>query len=155
MIVGDLTYRYRGARAMVILHERQLRRFLKAWKTARARGAQLPETTDPDYESLDTLLRHVFRWARRYMIWMCAKLELADPEIRQPPDPAAIGTECDGYLEHLLDRWRTPLAPVPEERFHRPQYPAPWNVSYCVDAMLEHAVMHPLRHRFQLMELME
>jgi hypothetical protein len=140
---------------MVILHELQLRQFLKVWKTASARRVQLPETSDPDYESLDTLLRHVFRWARRYMIWMCDKLELADPEIRPPPDPGTIGTQCDDYLEHILEQWHTPLAPVPEERFHRPQYQAPWNVSYCVDAMLEHAVMHPLRHRFQLRELME
>jgi len=25
-----------------------------------------------------------------------------------------------------------------------------WGVSYSVDAMLEHAVMHPMRHAFQI-----
>lgn len=35
-----------------------------------------------------------------------------------------------------------------------PEYPSRWKTLYCVDAMLEHAVMHPIRHAFQLEELM-
>jgi hypothetical protein len=33
-------------------------------------------------------------------------------------------------------------------------FPSRWNVHYCIDAMLEHAVMHPIRHTFQLQELL-
>jgi hypothetical protein len=40
------------------------------------------------------------------------------------------------------------------EEFSKPVYSSRWGVNYCVDAMLEHAVMHPERHRFQLLELM-
>ncbi len=42
------------------------------------------------------------------------------------------------------------MADVPVERFYKPEYEAPWKIRYCIDAMLEHAVMHPIRHRFQL-----
>ena len=42
----------------------------------------LPKTDDPAYESLDTLLHHVFRAARGYMTWMCEVLELPDPEMQ-------------------------------------------------------------------------
>ena len=46
------------------------------------------------------------------------------------------------------------LAEVPEERFEDREYPARWKTLYCVDAMLEHAVMHPIRHTFQLERLL-
>jgi uncharacterized damage-inducible protein DinB len=147
-------YRYRGARAMVLLHEEYLRQFVETWKKAKASGVALPKTDDPNYASWDTLLWHVLRAARGYMTWMCEVLGLPDPEIRAVPEAAVIATEADQYLEHVLQQWRTPLANVEEERFERPEYPSRWNVKYCIDAMLEHAVMHPIRHRFQLMELL-
>lgn len=145
-------YRYRGARASVMLHEQHMREFLDTWKLAKAKELALPETDDPNYASLDTLLKHVLWWARRYMIWMCERLSLPDPQIPPVPDEAA---KADRYLEELLRRWKAPLADIPEERFYKPEYEAPWKVKYCIDAMLEHAVMHPIRHRFQLLELME
>ena len=60
--------------------------------------------------------------------------------------------EADAYLEHLIERWRLPLAGVEESRIELVERPCRWGPTYCVSAMLEHAVMHPLRHRFQLEE---
>ncbi len=145
-------YRYRGARALVLLHERQLRDFLDAWRRAKAAGVTTGETEDPSYASMETLLWHVLRCAGSYMIWMCKVLELPDPEIRPAPAATAIATEAESHLDHLSERWRLPLADVPEERFDHPIHTSGWGVDYCIDAMLEHAVMHPLRHRFQLEE---
>lgn len=145
-------YRYRGARALVLLHERELKEFLVAWKRAKAAGVTMPGTDDPSYASLETLLHHVLYCAGSYMIWMCRVLELPDPEIRPAPEADAIAAEAESYIEHVSQRWRTPLADVPEERFDYPTYASGWGVDYCVDAMLEHAVMHPIRHRFQLEE---
>ncbi|MCX5801605.1 MAG: hypothetical protein NTX17_09495 [Candidatus Eisenbacteria bacterium] len=148
-------YRYRGARALVLLHERHLREFLETWRLFKSSGTALPETSDPDYSSPDAVLRHVLGCARSYMVWSCEKLELSDPEISPAPEQAVIEAESAAYLEHLLDRWRARLAEVPEEAFGDRTYPSRWNVQYCVDAMLEHAVMHPVRHTLQLRELME
>ncbi len=148
-------YRYRGARALVLLHEQRLRQFLDTWKKAKASGVLLPQTDDPNYESFNMLLRHVLRWARRYMVWICEKLELPDPEIKAVPEADVIEAEAENYLHHLLEQWRQPLIDVPEEKFYKPEYTAPWKSNYCIDAMLEHAVMHPVRHTFQLRELME
>ncbi len=147
-------YRYRGARALVLLHERQLEAFLDVWRRAKAAGVALPATDDPSYASMEALLQHVLRAARGYMTWMCRVLELPDPGIRPAPETDAVEAEASSYLEHLRERWRLPLADVPEARFDRPEHVSRWGVVYCVDAMLEHAVMHPLRHRFQLEELM-
>ncbi len=148
-------FSYRGARALVVLHELYLEEFVEAWQDAKAQGVMLPEVDDPDYASLETLLHHVLRAARGYMTWICEKLELPDPDIRKTPSVDVIEEEVDDYLEHILDRWRLPLAAIEEAKFHEPTYKSRWEVDYCIDAMLEHAVMHPIRHIFQLEELME
>lgn len=141
---------YPGARAMVILHERQLRSFLATWSRARAARVALPESEDPAYVSLDTLIAHVCRAARGYMVWMCEVLDLPDPGIRSAPAAAGIESVVEDYIDHLVECWRQPLSQVAESKFDQPEYPSRWKVNYCVDAMLEHAVMHPLRHEFQL-----
>lgn len=148
-------YNYRGARTMVILHELYLEEFTEAWKEAKEFGVELHDDKDPDYASLEALLRHVFRASRGYMTWMCEKLGLDDPGIRKVPEVDVIEKEMDEYLEHLLDKWRSPLAEVEQKKFYIPTYTSRWKVDYCIDAMLEHAVMHPVRHIFQLEELME
>jgi len=148
-------FKYRGARAMVILHERYMRQFFDVWMEAKSKQIKLPETDDPDYASLETLLVHVLACARMYMTWMCEKLGLPDPEIRIKPGVDVIEAEADDYLEHVLEQWRTPLADVTEKAFYIPTYTSRWKVEYCIDAMLEHAVMHPVRHLFQLEEMME
>ena len=72
--------------------------------------------------------------------------QVADPDYMLP------AKHC--CAQHVVDKWRTPLALITEDRFESPEFPSRWKVEYCIDAMLEHAVMHPVRHRFQLVELM-
>lgn len=154
-MVLNLAYKSRAVRALVLLHDEHLRRFLVVWKQARAASVTLPQTEDPAYVSLDTLLHHVLRAARGYMTWMCEVLELPDPEISVAPDPAALSQDPEGYMEHILERWRAPLQGVADDRLETPEYPSRWQTRYCIDAMLEHAVMHPIRHAFQLEELIK
>ncbi len=137
----------------MLLHDEQLRHFLDTWKRAKATSVVLPVTDDPAYVSLDTLLRHVLGAARGYMTWMCEMLELPDPQIRVTPDAGELSAEADSYMEHVLEKWRAPLQDVPDDRLETPEYPSRWKTKYCIDAMLEHAVMHPVRHAFQLEEL--
>jgi hypothetical protein len=136
------------------MHELHLQSFLQTWKEAKKNNLPLPKTDNPDYKSLETLLYHVFRAARGYMTWMCEKLNLSDPEIKPIPKPDVIEKEADEYLVHLLEKWRTPLAEVPIDKFEYGTYTSRWGTDYCIDAMMEHAVMHPIRHEFQLKTLM-
>ena len=99
---------------------------------------------------METLLHHILRGARGYMVWMCSKLNLTDPGIDKAPEPDLIESKADEYLVHLLEKWREPLADIPEDKFINSTYTSNWGVEYCIDAMLEHAVMHPIRHEFQL-----
>ena len=155
MPIHDLEdYRYRGARALVLLHEKEMRALLPVWRQARAAAVRLPATEDPDYASLDALLHHALRAARAYMTWLGEKLGLPDPGIEPAPDAARVEQEAERYVEHLLARWRTPLAEVEEARFGA-THKTRWGEDMSCEGMLEHAVMHPVRHRFQLEELME
>ncbi len=148
-------YKYRGARAVVILHEQQMREFVATWKRAMAVGLELPKTDDRDYASMESVLRHVMQSARGYMTWICEKLKLPDPQIEPPPEADMIAERVDDYLEHLLDKWKYPLVDLDKIKFFQPIYESRWKVNYCVEAMLEHAVVHPLRHSIQLEELMK
>jgi hypothetical protein len=134
-----LAYRSRAVRALVLLHDEHVRRFLVVWNQAQAASVVLPKTDDPSYASLETLLRHVLGAARGYMTWMCEVLELPDPEIRIPPEPPALLAEADSYMEHVLEQWRTPLRDVGDDRLETPEYPSEWQTRYSIDAMLEHA----------------
>ena len=155
MPIRDLSnYRYRGARALVLLHEKALRELLPAWLRAKAARVNLPSTQDADYASLETLLHHGLRAARGYMTWLCEKLGLPDPGINPAPEASRVEQEAESYMEHLLARWRLPLAEVEEARFQS-IHKSRWGEDMSLEGMLEHAVMHPLRHRFQLEELMD
>ena len=147
------TYKYNGARSLVLLHERHLRSLVQTWREAKKLNLALPATDDEDYKSLDTLLKHILRAARGYMTWMCDKLDLPDPEINKAPEPMDIESTVDEYVTHLLEKWRLHLAEIPEDKFHTQTYTSRWGTDYCIDAMLEHAVMHPIRHEFQLKNL--
>ena len=143
-------------RALVLLHEEHLRRFVQTWRLAMESSVSLPPTADPNYSSLATLGRHVLRSAGGYLVWVCEVLKLPNPGIRPAPDEAAIVHEADAYLEHILERWRgASLREISGEQMDTPEYPSRWGTRYSIDAMFEHAVMHPIRHAFQLDELMK
>jgi uncharacterized damage-inducible protein DinB len=146
-------YRYNGARSLVLLHEKHLESCVKTWQGAKSLKIELPETDDVNYKSLDTLLRHILRASRGYITWMCDKLNLPDPEIEKTPESEIIEDKVEGYVSHLLEKWCLPLSDIEEDKFYSPTYTSRWGVNYCIDAMLEHAVMHPIRHEFQLRHL--
>ena len=143
---GD--YVWGGARALVALHEQHLRAFVATWKEARRRGVVLPPTDDPTCVDLPAVLAHVLRAARGYLVWLCRCLGLPDPGIEPvPEDPESA---LDAWLEHLLARWALPLRTLDAATAERSVFPSSWGTPYCLDAMLEHAVMHPIRHQHQL-----
>ena len=147
-------YRYAGARSLILLHEIHIKSFLTIWKKAKEANIKLPATSDPHYESMLTLLQHVLRSARGYMIWMCEKLELENPQIDEVPPVTQIEEKASDFANHLLQRWALPLIDVEEERFNQ-VFKSNWGVDHCIESMLEHAAMHPIRHEFQLQRLIE
>jgi uncharacterized damage-inducible protein DinB len=129
--------------------------FLETWQKAKKAGVILPQTTDPSYKSMETLLWHSLKASRGYIIWICQKLELPDPGIDPLPELEHMELAAEAFLAHLLERWELPLRDVPEDRFFDRTYASNWETEYCIEAMLEHAVMHPIRHEFQLVNMMK
>ena len=153
--MDEIIYKYNGAKALVTLHKIHLKSFYSTWQQAKQVGVKLPETDDPYYKSLDTLLYHILRSARGYMIWMCKQLNLPDPQIDEAPLPEVVVEKAESYIEYLMDKWKYPLKDVPPELFEDKVYKSNWGVDYCIDAMLEHAVIHPIRHEFQIKNLIK
>ena len=142
MLKNDL-YKYAGAKALVKLHEIHLQSFYETWKEAKRFNIKLPVSDDPYYKSLNTLLYHLLRSARGYMIWICEKLNLDDPQIRETPPAEMIEEKATEQLVHLIERWRLPLVNVEPELFEDNVYKSNWGVDYCIDAMLEHVCHAP------------
>ena len=153
---SNLPYRSRAVRALTLLHEEHLRRFVKTWHQAVAVPVALPPSADPNYASLGELGRHVLSAAGSYLVWTCDVLKLPDPGVRPAPDALAVIQDADSYLEHVLERWRgDALRRIADGELETPEYRSRWQTRYSIDSMLEHAVMHPIRHAFQLDELMK
>lgn len=153
--MGHPDFAYGGAAVLVELHERHLEEFHEVWLEADRFGVELPPTSDPNYASRATLLAHVLGCATRYLSWICQQLGLPEPEIEEYPDPDGLTGRSRDYLEEVLAAWRPALVSLTEERAYAPAHPARWGTPYCIDAMLEHAVMHPIRHTHQLRRLLE
>jgi hypothetical protein len=151
--MDEAKYKYNGAKALVALHEIHIKSFYRTWKQAKQLNIELPKTDDPYYKSLDTLLYHVLRSARGYMIWICAQLNLPDPKIDEAPLPEIVVENAEAYIDYLTTKWDHPLRDIPSKKFEDKVFKSNWGVDYCIDAMLEHAVMHPIRHEFQLKNL--
>lgn len=152
--MSSTPYKYGGANAMVALHATHLRHFLEIWRRAELRGITLPESSDPNYESLDVLLHHVMRCGAHYLRWICKQLDIPDPDIDERPGPAGFSSRAEEYMEEVLAAWELPLRQMTVEQAEPEVYASNWGTLYCIDAMLEHAVMHPIRHSHQLEQLM-
>ena len=131
LVSSNLPYRSRAVRAMVLLHEEHLRRFVHTWQQARAVPVILPPTADPNYASLDVLGRHVLSAARGYLVWICEVLRFPDPGVRPAPDDIAIVRDADGYMEHVFERWGAEaLREISDEQLETPEYPSGWGTRY-------------------------
>ncbi len=143
-------FAYGGARALVGLHEKHLRTFVARWWEADRRDLTLPVADDPDYASREALLSHVLICAAGYLVWICRHASLPRPDVGSKPEADGLTARAETHLETILDAWRTALVDLTPDQAYEPAFPAPWGPPYCLDAMLEHAVMHPLRHAHQL-----
>jgi hypothetical protein len=63
-----LLYTYPGALALISLHDHHMRSCLQIWKQAKKAGIVLPKTDDPSYKSMETLLFHLLRTLRNYIV---------------------------------------------------------------------------------------
>ena len=149
-----MAYKSRGVRALVVLQMIEMDRLFLVWKKAKRAGVKLPKTSDPAYENLDVLMRHPLRACRGYLTWLCEVLGRPDPKIPDPPEPEKVGSQGAAYLKLLGKAWEKHMAWMPGEVLDSLDvHNSRWGAPMTVEAMFEHALAHPMRHRFQLEEL--
>jgi len=148
-----MEFRSRAVKSLVELHEIEMRRFLATWDRYVESGAALPEgRDDPDYASPDHLVTHAVRAARGYLIRVSEWVGRPASELDPTRDPAAIVPRLHEHVEETLAAWRRHLAAL-EDRELASRHIVQWGgveESFSVEQMLEHAVVHPMRHRIQL-----
>jgi hypothetical protein len=151
---GNVTFRSRGVRALVMLQMSEMRRLFVVWKKAKRLGVKLPVTRDPAYASIDMLMRHPLRSCRGYLTWTVTALGRREPAIPDPPEPERVSAEGAAYLETLEAAWSKHASWITNRALDsRKVHKTRWGHPITIEAMFEHAVAHPMRHRFQLEEL--
>ena len=147
-------FKSNAVRSCVELHEIELNRFFEAWHTFRASGTPLPETSDPSYKSPDHLAGHVFRSARNYLTWIGECLKRPVTDVDPDTDVVSIARKGRTFVDEVLAAWRRHLAVLEDSELAPATYTSRWGDPYDIEQMLEHAVVHPMRHRIQLERLM-
>ncbi len=147
-------FRSNAVRNCVELHEIEINRFYEVWQKFRASGMLLPETSDPSYKSPDHLGGHVLRAARGYLTWIgeCVKRPVTD--LDPETDLGRIAHKGPPLVDEVLAAWRRHLSKLEDTELVPATYKSRWGEDYNIEQMLEHAVVHPMRHRIQLERLM-
>ena len=149
-----MTFKSRGVRALVLLQMGEMDRLFAVWKKAKRLGVKLPATRDPAYQSIDLLMRHPLRSCRGYLTWLCEVLHRPDPRVPDPPESEKVAAQGAAYLKVLAKAWEKNVAWMPTKGLYSVTvYTSRWGAPMTVEAMFEHAVAHPMRHRLQLEEL--
>ncbi len=147
-------FKSNAVRSCVELHEVELKRFFATWEAFRASGAALPRTEDPSYSSSEHLAGHVLRSARNYLVWIgeCVKRPVTDVDL--DGDPVSVARKGGAFMNEVLEAWRRHLAALDDAELAPATFKSRWGEDYNIEQMLEHAVVHPMRHRVQLERLM-
>ncbi len=147
-------FKSNAVRSCVELHEIEMNRFFDAWQAFRASGLPLPSSRDPNYASVDHLGGHVLRAARNYLTWIgdCVKRPVTDVDLDN--DQVSVAGKGRAFLDEVLAAWRRHLPNLEDAELAPATFKSRWGEDYNVEQMLEHAVVHPMRHRIQLERLM-
>ena len=147
------TYRKGGVGAMMDEYERAVAEFSRvvegiddaAFERRRDR-----ETKDENCRSIQTVVRHVARAGLRYAAGIRNALGVATPWPDLPLSSRAQSLEelrgMLAYTEATLEgRWE-----MKDDEITAVRIETPWKVTYDLEQMLEHAIVHVLRHRRQI-----
>jgi hypothetical protein len=151
---GVAVFKSNAVRSCVELHEIELNRFFETWQAFRVSDTPLPASDDPSYQSIDHLGGHVFRAARGYLTWIGECVERPVGDLDADADPLSIAAKGREFVDPVLVAWRRHLALLDDAELSPQVYKSRWGEDYNIEQMLEHAVVHPMRHRIQLERLM-
>jgi hypothetical protein len=147
-------FKSNAVRSCVELHAIEMNRFFEVWQAFRAAGIALPQSSDPNYASADHLGGHVLRASRNYLTWIgdCVKRPVTDVDLDN--DQVSVAAKGRAFLDDVLAAWPRHLELLEAAELAPAAYKSRWGEDYNIEQMLEHAIVHPMRHRIQLERLL-
>jgi uncharacterized damage-inducible protein DinB len=151
-----MEFQSRGVRSLVELHEREMRSFLEVWKRFVSADVAMPEAHgDESYENRERLFGHVLMAARGYLTRIGEWVGRPVTDVDASQDPSAIVARAPQFLDEVLAAYRRHLSAVTVAEFEPQAHRTRWGDLMSVEMLLEHAVVHPMRHRIQLERILE
>ena len=149
------SFQSRAVASLVELHERELRAFLATWRRFAAADLPMPEANgDEDYESRERLAGHVLLAARGYLTRIGEWVGRPVDDVDATTDKHEVMTRAEEFVDGVLAAWRRHLPAITPAELE-PDHKTRWGATMSVETLLEHAVVHPMRHRIQLERILE
>ena len=151
-----MEFQSRAVRSLVELHEREMHSFLQVWKRFVASGLPLPEAHgDEDYEDRERLFGHVLMAARGYLTRIGEWVGRPVTDVDASQDRHEVARRGTEFADEVLAAYRRHLASVTTEEFEPQLHRTRGGHVMSVENLLEHAVVHPMRHRIQIERILE
>ena len=148
--------RSRAVRSLVELHEREMQSFLEIWRRFVASDLPMPEAHgDESYENRERLAGHVLMAARGYLTRIGEWVGRPVSDVDGSQDPYEIVSRASEFADDVLSAYRRHLAEISNEELEQQIHRTRWGELMSVENLLEHAVVHPMRHRIQLERILE
>jgi uncharacterized damage-inducible protein DinB len=152
------TYRSGGIGAMMDEYERaasDLVPIISGMSDNEFEQERDPRTTDPHCRSIQTIMSHVVGSGYSYADYIRQSFSVPS---ERPPASILARTKSLEELRHMLDytartlegRWN-----YSDEQIGAVRINSRWGVQYDMEQMLEHAIVHILRHRRQIERFLE
>jgi uncharacterized damage-inducible protein DinB len=105
---------------------------------------------DESYESRERLVGHVLMAARGYMTRIGEWVDRPVNDVDGSQDPHDIASRLSAFADDVLAGYRRHMADVTDQELEPQVHRTRWGELMSVENLLEHAVVHPMRHRIQL-----
>jgi uncharacterized damage-inducible protein DinB len=147
------TYRSGAAGALMDEYERAVGEFSELIGTvsdAEFEAIRDRQTQDEDCRSIQTIVNHVVRAGYGYADYIRAALSIhsnrTEVALTSPADSVKqLALMIDYTVATLEGRWQ-----MPEDQMSAVAIESRWGTRYDLEQMLEHAIVHVLRHRRQI-----
>lgn len=147
------SFRKGGVGAMMDEYERavaELSTLVSGLSDAEYEAVRDLETQDESCRSIQTIMHHVVRAGYGYATYIRTAFGTPTerPQVPLPSrsDCAKMLSEVMAYNEATLEgKWQ-----MPDEEIVKVRMDVPWGVTYDLEQLLEHAIVHILRHRRQI-----
>lgn len=113
------------------------------------------ETGDEDCRSVQTIISHVVRAGYGYAdyirhLFSISSARPANQVLRQSESLKELESMIEYTIETLDGKWE-----IPDDVIVRTTIHSLWGVTYDLEQLLEHAIVHILRHRRQIEKLLQ